>query len=305
MGRYYTEAADVLRAAGLVVVEYEGWQSRARSSGGFAHAPLGIQWHHTASSTSPINDASYQAEGSDDSPIGNMTIMRDGAVWLIAAGAANTAGKGGPLHGLSRGVVPLDSANSTTWAIEVANNGVGERWPQVQVDAYFAASNALNALFGNLPSDVFTHALGAGDGWTSRKVDPAVAESVEGPWQPARVNSSGTWSLAYIRGEAVNRAAAQPLPPDPGPEPEPMPEPDRGIPDVLHIVANNPDGTAAQGPCVIGPGYWHYARNADEAYVWVKMWGPPRVVDNTYDFDTLVRTLALEPDDGTVVGPGA
>jgi hypothetical protein len=48
--------------------------------------------------------------------------MRDGAVWLIAAGAANTAGKGGPLT-LSRGTVPLDSGNSTTWAWEVANGG--------------------------------------------------------------------------------------------------------------------------------------------------------------------------------------
>ena len=50
---FYTDAADLLRAAGLVVVECDGWKSRARSSGGFASAPLGCQWHNTASNTSP------------------------------------------------------------------------------------------------------------------------------------------------------------------------------------------------------------------------------------------------------------
>jgi hypothetical protein len=210
-GIYYTDAAEVLRAVGLVVVETDGWQTRARSSGGFASAPLGIQWHHTASSTSPENDIAWQTEGCDDAPVGNMTIMRDGSVWMVAAGAANTAGKGGPLA-LSRGVVPKDSGNSTTWAIEVANSGLGETWPIEQVNAYFVASNALNERFGNLPTDVFTHALGAGDGWTARKIDPATADAVSGSWQPRSCNSSGTWSLADIRAECAARAGA-PAPP--------------------------------------------------------------------------------------------
>lgn len=218
-GIFYTDAADVLRAAGLTVVESDGWQTRARSSGGFAAPPLGVQWHHTASQTTPEGDIAWQTEGCDDAPVGNMTIMRDGSVWMVAAGAANTAGKGGPLT-LSRGVVPLDSGNSTTWAIEVANNGVGEPWPQVQIDAYFAASNALNAHFGNQPTDVFTHALGAGDGWTDRKIDPATAAAVQGPWRPAGVNTSGTWSLADIRAECVQRAGSATIP-----EEDDMPKP--------------------------------------------------------------------------------
>jgi len=214
-GIYYTDAADVLRAVGLVVVETDGWQTRARSSGGVAAPPLGIQWHHTASQTTPENDIAWQTEGCDDAPVGNMTIMRDGSVWMVAAGAANTAGKGGPLT-LSRGTVPLDSGNSTTWAFEVANNGVGEPWPIEQVNAYFVASNALNARFGNLPTDVFTHAFGAGDGWTDRKIDPATADAVQGSWRPRAVNGSGTWSLADIRAECAARAGAPaPRPPTP------------------------------------------------------------------------------------------
>jgi N-acetylmuramoyl-L-alanine amidase-like protein len=219
---YYVDAARWLRAVGLTVYESDGWQTRARSSGGFAAPPLGIQWHHTASSTTPANDVHWQTEGCDDAPVGNMTIMRDGSIWMIAAGAANTAGKGGPLT-LSRGTVPQDSGNSTTWAIEVANNGVGERWPAVQIDAYFTATIELNRHFENRPDDVFTHALGAGDGWTDRKIDPATAAAVEGPWRPRSVTSSGTWSLDDIRAEL--RIRALDVDPDPTPTP-PEPEDD-------------------------------------------------------------------------------
>jgi hypothetical protein len=217
MGIYYTDAAQLLRDAGLKVVECDGWKTRARSSGGFASAPLGIQWHHTASQTTPENDTNWQTEGSDDAPIGNATIMRDGAVWMVAAGAANTAGKGGPLK-LSRGTVPLDSGNSTTWAWEVANNGVGEPWPQVQIDAYFKASIVMNKRFGNKPDDIFTHAIGTGNGWTDRKIDPATAAAVQGPWKPRSIGSSGTWNLDDCRAEIRKRAGAQP---EPGPEPTP------------------------------------------------------------------------------------
>jgi hypothetical protein len=94
----------------------------------------------------------------------------------------------------------------------------------VQIDAYFAASNALNALFGNQPTDVISHALGAGDGWTDRKIDPATGDAVQGPWRPSSVNSSGTWSLAELRGECAARAGLappEPVPPTPTPTPPP------------------------------------------------------------------------------------
>lgn len=214
---YYSDAAEWLRGVGLTVVESNGWKTRARSSGGFNSPPLGIQWHHTASQTSPENDIAWQTTGSDDAPIGNATIMRDGSVWMVAAGAANTAGKGGPLN-LSRGWVEKDSANSTTWAFEVANNGVGEPWPIAQINSYFVASNEMNRRFGNRPDDVFTHSLGAGDGWTDRKIDPATANAVQGSWRPRSVNGSGTWSLVDIRNECLARAGGQPIPPTPTPD---------------------------------------------------------------------------------------
>ena len=216
-GIYYADMVDVLRAAGCIVSESattNGWQTRARSSGGFPAPPLCVFWHHTASSTSPANDLAYMIDGSDDAPIGNLYIDRTGTCWPIAAGASNCAGKGGPMT-FSRGTIPLDGGNTRGWQIEVANSGVGEAWPQAQVDAFFRASNALNAHVGNRPDDITTHALGAGDGYTDRKIDPATASAVEGPWQPGSTNSSGTWSLADIRSECGRRAEPTPEPPEP------------------------------------------------------------------------------------------
>jgi len=64
---YLTDLADWLRAAGIAVVEYEGWQHRARSSGGYSSGkPWGVMWHHTASRADAADDASYIAEGSPD-----------------------------------------------------------------------------------------------------------------------------------------------------------------------------------------------------------------------------------------------
>jgi hypothetical protein len=220
-GLYYTDMLDVLRAAGVTCQESSttnGWQKRARSSGGFPSPPLCVFWHHTASSTSPANDLSFMINGSSDAPVGNLLIDRDGVCWPIAAGASNCAGKGGP-SSFSRGTIPADSGNTRGYQIEIANNGVGGRWPVAQVNAAFQASNALNARFGNLPTDIITHALGAGGGaagWTSRKIDPATAAAVEGSWKPRSTNSSGTWHLDDMRVECAARAGAG-YAPGPGP----------------------------------------------------------------------------------------
>ena len=215
-GIYYTDLVDVLRAAGCTVQESattNGWQRRARSSGGFPSPPLGVQWHHTASNTSPANDLNYMINGNQDAPVGNLLLDRTGCYWPIAAGAANTAGKGGPLA-MSRGTVPLDGANARTFAIEAANNGVGEAWPQVMVDAYFRGSNALNVRFGNQPSDVFNHQTWA----PTRKIDPATAGGVQGSWRPGSSTLSGTWAQADVIAECRRRAGSSPspIPPPPG-----------------------------------------------------------------------------------------
>ena len=218
MGDLYVPIADILRAAGCQVGVNdinEGWERRSRSSGGFDGQPLAVQWHHTASSASVNSDLSYMINGSPDEPVGNVLLDRAGVYWPVAGGAANTSGKGGP-NSFSRGTVPKDSGNTRLFSIEIANNGVGEAYTATQIDAAFRGSNALNAHFGNQPDDVVTHALGAGDGYTDRKIDPATT-NMHGDWEPRSVNSSGTWSQSDLRAECRARAGSGPSPiPIPG-----------------------------------------------------------------------------------------
>lgn len=205
--RYLVEMAEVLRDAGLDVVEVDGWETRARGSGGYdGSAPWAVLWHHTASQTSAENDVGYICYGCPDAPVSNLYLARDGIVWVCAAGATNTNGTGGPFS-VSRGTVPQDRMNEYAVSIEAANNGVGEPWPAVQIDAYFATSLALTDWLGLEPTDISTHYS-----WTpGRKIDPATAAAVEGSWKPRSVNSSGTWNLDDIRSELVARHQ-QPLP---------------------------------------------------------------------------------------------
>lgn len=191
-----------MRDAGLSVIEYEGWQTRSRSSGGFAAYPLCVMWHHTASPASwnGQKDADYIATGDSDAPLANLYIDRAGTVYVIAAGATNTNGKGKAIT-FSRGTVPADGMNTRALGVEMGNDGVGEMWPEVQVDAMFTISNVCNSKFGNRPDDLCTHNFYAPD----RKIDPARAEAVAGRWAPLPCNSSGSWDRAALQAQALAR----------------------------------------------------------------------------------------------------
>lgn len=217
MAIYLTGLAEWLRGAGVNVREYDGWQTRARGSGGYSSLPLCVMWHHTASPRSwdGQKDADYCAVGDPDAPLANLYIDRSGTVWVLAAGATNTNGKGNSIA-FSRGTVPADGMNTRAIGIEMGNDGVGEEWTQAQVDAAFITSNVCNAQCGNRPDDVATHNYYAPD----RKIDPAV-DSVAGPWEPSAVTASGTWSRIDLQNECARRAGSAPTP---GPNP-PMPIP--------------------------------------------------------------------------------
>lgn len=237
-GRYLTDLADVLRAAGVAVVEQDGWQTRARSSGGYASGrPWCVMWHHTASSATadPASDAAYMSYNADAAPVANLLVARDGAVWVLAAGATNTNGKGNA-RTFTRGTVPADQMNTYAIGMEIQNTGVGQTYPAAQVDAAFTASLAMCAAYGLDPADVDLHATYAPD----RKIDPATAAAVAGPWQPDSTNTSGTWSLADLRAELTRRASS----PAPKPEP-PQPSPDPEDDDMAFIITNRSSGEVA------------------------------------------------------------
>ena len=236
-GRYLVDLADVLRGAGVDVVEYAGWQTRARSSGGYAEGrPWAIVWHHTASRASIESDAAYCAEGDPDAPVCNLLVARDGQVWVIAAGASNTNGKGYAMA-FTRGTVPDDQMNTHAVGVEICNDGVGEVYPRAQIDAAFAVSLAIAAAEGLAPDDVATHAEWAPD----RKIDPATASAVDpaAGFHPGAVNSSGTWDLDDLRVELAARAGYPPLPDPRPPTPAPDPEGD----DMTLTAALESNGT--------------------------------------------------------------
>jgi N-acetylmuramoyl-L-alanine amidase len=183
--RYLSDLADVVLDAGLSIVEQDGWETRARSSGGYdSGRPAVVMVHHTASNAAPADDAHYMSYGSDDRPIANLMLARDGTVWILAAGATNCNGKGGPI-----GTVPQDSMNTYAIAVEGCNDGIGEPWPTVQQDAYLTLVGALCRHYGI--DEVYSHAEWA----PTRKIDPA------GPsrWPP--INSSGTWDMDAFRAD--------------------------------------------------------------------------------------------------------
>lgn len=212
--RYLTDLADVIRRADLVVHEISGWQTRGRSSGGFnSPQPTYIMCHHTASSpgSDGASDANYIATGSDIAPISQLYINRDGEVWVCAAGACNNAGSGGP-----HGSVPQDSMNTYSIALEVANNGVGEPWPEIQQQAYQLVVQTLMARYGIPTANICAHFEWA----PTRKIDPAGSSR----W----ATGAASWNMAAFRSDAAAGWPDQPptpTPPDPGPTPTPTPYP--------------------------------------------------------------------------------
>lgn len=164
----YKPVDRVIAEAGLNLLLYPGWETRSRSSGGF-EALLGIVVHHTAGSPNGKwqSDWDYHAVGHADAPVANILLGRDGKVGLHAAGASNHAGKGGPLT-TSKGTIPLDAANGRTIGIEAQNDGVGEIWQPVMLDAYERLVAALCNAYGMVAPDSIFHARWA----PSRKIDP-------------------------------------------------------------------------------------------------------------------------------------
>nr|MDT0658019.1 N-acetylmuramoyl-L-alanine amidase [Micromonospora sp. DSM 115978] len=126
---------EVLRAAGLTVVEIPGWRTRGSESWG----PIkGLIYHATA-------DKARTGQGDLDDDAGAIAVIRDGRPGLpgpiasayidrqggwhiIASGRCNTVktGWGGELSGLG---------NSSIAGFEAENDNKGEPWPAAQLDS--------------------------------------------------------------------------------------------------------------------------------------------------------------------------
>jgi hypothetical protein len=160
----------VLRAEGLTVVEIDGWQTRGHGDMGIIQGAL---LHHTAeridSDTKPV--LKILTEGRPASPgvkplsgpLCHLALGQDGVHYVIAAGLAYHAGPGS-WHGVVEG-------NKHFIGTEAENNGLGEIWPEIQMDA-FARGQAAIARYCKFGSIMVAghkeYALPLG-----RKIDPS------------------------------------------------------------------------------------------------------------------------------------
>jgi hypothetical protein len=201
--------------AGLSNVSYyPGWQTRSRSSGGFDQL-LGILCHHTATSDAGTFDGYCRVAWTShpERPVANISLGRAGEICVGVAGASNHAGKGGPRN-MSKGAVGKDQGNRMLFGIEALNTGVGEPWPQVQIDQYLALVRALCDYYG---FDANTDVIGHHEYAPTRKIDPANGPGKDSPF--GSINRSGTWDMNLFRSTVLGGAPPTPPGPDPGPLP--------------------------------------------------------------------------------------
>jgi peptidoglycan hydrolase-like protein with peptidoglycan-binding domain len=151
---------QVLRDAGLTVYEEDGWETRGTTT----FDPIGVMWHHTASpanwSSRQLTNLLVKGHSTLKGPLCQLQLNRDGVYVVIAAGRANHAGTGS--------WPTIRAGNTQTIGIEAANDGVGEPWPEEQVDAYIIGTAALLKHMGQPVENIVGHKEWA----PRRKIDP-------------------------------------------------------------------------------------------------------------------------------------
>jgi N-acetyl-anhydromuramyl-L-alanine amidase AmpD len=155
-----TWLADVLRDAGLTVVETEGWKDRGRDMA----AIRGVICHHTGpGSREGLLNLIKNGRNDLPGPLSQLFLDDDGTYYVIAAGRTNHAGKG-KWQGITNG-------NSNLIGIEARNAGDGkDDWPDLQMFAY---EHGVAAILKHIGADEIM-AMGHKE-WAQpkgRKVDP-------------------------------------------------------------------------------------------------------------------------------------
>ena len=139
-----TWLATELRAAGLRVVEVDGWQTRGSTD----FDPIGVTWHATAGSRRATAEGEVNVilNGSATAPppIAQIMLWRDGTLYICASGRCNhnKVGWDGPNKGLG---------NTKLLGIEMSNDNAGEPWPDVQLDAARRATAVIMRKLGADP----------------------------------------------------------------------------------------------------------------------------------------------------------
>lgn len=186
--------ADVLRDAGLQVVETSGWRTRGEE---YVHAIDGVIGHHTASRKTSGNLPSLKTciNGRADleGPLCSVLGGRDGSVAIVASGIGNHAGAG-YWPGIRYG-------NRSTIGFEWENDGIGEPWSARTMESYEIAVAAVEDYL-DLPTERFcSHYEWARP--VGRKIDPAGPWVGGGDWYSG--GSRPSWSARTFRARVEER----------------------------------------------------------------------------------------------------
>jgi hypothetical protein len=185
MGRD-TGIANRLRAAGLQVVEVDGWQSRGSDS----FNPRGGVDHHTAGSNNgnaPSLGICTNGREGLPGPLCNVLQGFDGTCYVIASGKANHAGDGG-WHGLS--------GNSSVYGFERENDGYSDPRPgQHELAARAWSAICTGGPFGRIDSSMI---CGHKEWAPSRKPD---FHDLNYGWFRSQIASGPAPPISHSQGE--------------------------------------------------------------------------------------------------------
>lgn len=189
--------ADVLRAEGVKLVEYPGWQNRGH--GDFKDI-RGVMAHHTGSDNAT---AASIANGRPDlpGPLSQLHIARDGTVTVVAVGVAWHAGVG---------MYPWLPTNMGNWhmiGIECANSGSSpaaphrRNWPAAQYFALVKCCAAINRRLSQTAARTIGHKEYAG--------------RAQGKWDPGAIDMDILRADIAARIGTESGTAPTPRPPVP------------------------------------------------------------------------------------------
>lgn len=172
---YDLSIPDRLNDYGLKVREVAGWQTRGSSS----FNPRGSVTHHTVgpkSGNSPSLGVVTNGRAGLSGPLANVLQARDNTIYVVAAGRANHAGRGG-WHGLS--------GNYSVFGNEVENTGYNtgpkaEPWRPDQIETMALVAAAMSDGRWGYDANCFHKE------WTTRKIDP---HSLSGPSFRGRISA--------------------------------------------------------------------------------------------------------------------
>jgi hypothetical protein len=230
--------AKILRAAGLTVIEVDGWRERSHPG---EFTPQGGVWHHTAG----VNDVGVVINGRRDlaGPLANLYHGRDGTWTVVSGGVAWHAGPGSRqvFENLRAGKAPKGDAhalglvddfhNANHFLIGIESEGgvgVGD-WPDVQIESLIAGTAALSRELG-LGADQWVHHRE----WTRRKEDMSYRGDLRGR-VAALLGSGHPAPASVMEGIPADVPEEQPPTVTPAPNPE----------DVMYVVIEAPHRSPA------------------------------------------------------------